>query len=168
MASEGAAKLYVLETQYIDQTQKLFRNSILDAPGDIRKTIKFINSHLRDEQSQEAPTMVSRAAKSVFNAKKQTKVDHYSAMRERLQMYSEECRSNVVEYGIIHHRIQGQSISHTQPTEAGLNSRLQKVKLRFTGHFGKSLVDTLQEHPQHRENQRNGEACWAISCAMGE
>lgn len=166
--NEESGKLYVLETQYIDLSHKLFRNSIIDGPTDIRGIITFLDEEADKEKSNAPASMASRAAKDIFYQKQRVVLDHYVCQRERLQMFMEECSSRIVDYGNIHHKLQGQTISHTQPTEMNINSRLQKVQLRFTGHFGKSLVDTLLEHEQFKVNQRNGEACWHLNSAMTE
>ena len=81
-------------------------------------------------------------------------------------MFLEESYMKIVEYGKIHHKLQGQCISQLQPIESALNSRLQKVQLRFQGTYGRTLVDTLLEHEESKAAEKNGDICWDMHAKM--
>ena len=160
---EEVIKLYALDIHYIDITQKNLRHAIQDGPKDIRNKIRLLKQLIEEEKEKKITSMASKHSKEIFASRQKARVDVLISKVEQFHMYMEECRDQTVRFGTLHHKLQGETIQNIQPTEAALNSRLQKVQLRFLGLFGRSLVDTLLEHQQNIHEEKNGECSWQLS-----
>ena len=160
---EEVIKLYTLDIHYVDIVQKNLRHAILEGPRDVNNKIKFLKHLIGEEREKKITSMASKHSKEIFLSHQKARIDVLISKIEQLQMYLEECRSQTIRFGTLHHQIQAETIQNIQPTESTLNSRLQKVQLRFLGLFGRSLVDTLLEHNQNVHEEKNAECSWQMS-----
>ena len=161
------SKLYILEQHYNDHQGNLLKSSIVDANKHINETISYLSKCLNTELKCNPPSMFSTHMKEQFNIRKIILTEKISSKIESLQMYREEIYTRMIQFNNNKNKLNSETINAMQPIDTVLNTNLQKIQLRLTGYFAKSLVDTLLEYNiNNKETKLDADAYHSLHTIM--